>query len=246
MAEQRNDFRSVDLDTILFLDIETVSQYPNFSELTEDTQKLWEKKSQRIIEEGKTAADCYPKAGIFAEFGKIVCISVGYIKTLDNTRTLRIKSFYGEDEKKLLTEFNALVSKYFNTYEHYLCAHNGKEFDFPYIARRTLIHGLTIPSCLDTRGMKPWEVKHFDTLELWRFGDFKNYTSLETLTHIFNIPSPKDDITGAQVGEVYWNEKDVKRIATYCQKDVVAIVQLFLRFKNEKLIEEENIIYAEK
>ena len=246
MAEQRNDFRSVDLDTILFLDIETVSQYPNFSELTEDTQKLWEKKSQRIIEEGKTAADCYPKAGIFAEFGKIVCISVGYIKTLDNIRTLRIKSFYGEDEKKLLTEFNALVSKYFNTYEHSLCAHNGKEFDFPYIARRTLIHGLTIPSCLDTRGMKPWDVKHFDTLELWRFGDFKNYTSLETLTHIFNIPSPKDDITGAQVGEVYWNEKDVKRIATYCQKDVVAIVQLFLRFKNEKLIEEENIIYAEK
>ena len=246
MAEQRNDFRSVDLDTILFLDIETVSQYPNFSELTEDTQKLWEKKSQRIIEEGKTAADCYPKAGIFAEFGKIVCISVGYIKTLDNIRTLRIKSFYGEDEKKLLTEFNTLVSKYFNTYEHYLCAHNGKEFDFPYIARRTLIHGLTIPSCLDTRGMKPWDVKHFDTLELWRFGDFKNYTSLETLTHIFNIPSPKDDITGAQVGEVYWNEKDVKRIATYCQKDVVAIVQLFLRFKNEKLIEEENIIYAEK
>ena len=246
MAEQRNDFRSVDLDTILFLDIETVSQHSDFSELTEDTQKLWEKKSQRIIEEGQTAADCYHKAGIFAEFGKIVCISVGYIKTLDNTRTLRIKSFYGEDEKKLLTEFNALVSKYFNTYEHYLCAHNGKEFDFPYIARRTLIHGLTIPSCLDTRGMKPWEVKHFDTLELWRFGDFKNYTSLETLTHIFNIPSPKDDITGAQVGKVYWNEKDVKRIATYCQKDVVAIVQLFLRFKNEKLIEEENIIYAEK
>jgi len=246
MAEQRNDFRSVDLDTILFLDIETVSQYSDFSELTEDTQKLWEKKSQRIIEEGQTAADCYHKAGIFAEFGKIVCISVGYIKTLDNIRTLRIKSFYGEDEKKLLTEFNTLVSKYFNTYEHYLCAHNGKEFDFPYIARRTLIHGLTIPSCLDTRGMKPWEVKHFDTLELWRFGDFKNYTSLETLTHIFNIPSPKDDITGAQVGEVYWNEKDVKRIATYCQKDVVAIVQLFLRFKNEKLIEEENIIYAEK
>lgn len=246
MAEQRNDFRSVDFDTILFLDIETVSQHSDFAELTEDTQKLWEKKSQRIVDEGQTAADCYRKAGIFAEFGKIVCISVGYIKTQDGIRTLRIKSFYGDDEKKLLTEFNALVSKYFNTYDHYLCAHNGKEFDFPYIARRTLIHGLTIPSCLDTRGMKPWEVKHFDTLELWRFGDFKNYTSLETLTHIFNIPSPKDDITGAQVGDVYWNEKDVKRIATYCQKDVVAIVQLFLRFKNEKLIDEDNIIYAEK
>jgi DNA polymerase elongation subunit (family B) len=245
MAELKNEFRNVSLDNILFLDIETVSQQADFSQLEDHTKALWEKKAQRIIEEGKTASDMYPKAGIFAEFGKIVCISVGYIKSQGQIRTLRIKSFFGDDEKKLLIDFNALISKHFNTADHYLCAHNGKEFDFPYIARRTLIHGLAIPACLDTRGLKPWEVKHFDTLELWRFGDYKNYTSLETLTHIFNIPSPKDDITGAQVGEVYWKDKDSKRIATYCQKDVIAIVQLFLRFKNERIIEETDIVFAD-
>jgi DNA polymerase elongation subunit (family B) len=245
MAELKNEFRNVLLDSILFLDIETVSQFADYSQLDESTRLLWEKKSQRLIEEGKSAGDVYSKAAIFSEFGKIICISVGYLKLQGQMRTLRIKSFYGDDEKKLLIDFNALVSKYFNTNDHFLCAHNGKEFDFPYIARRTLINGLPIPSCLDTRGLKPWEVKHFDTLELWRFGDYKNYTSLETLTHVFNIPSPKDDITGAQVGEVYWKDKDTKRIATYCQKDVIAIVQLFLRFKNERLIEENDIVYAD-
>ena len=214
MAEFKNDFRSVHLDTILFLDIETVSQKADFSELQDETKSLWEKKAHRLIEDGQSIHDSYKKAGIFAEFGKIICISVGIIKTVEKTRTLRIKSFYGDDEKKLLTDFNALVAKYFNTNDHYLCAHNGKEFDFPFIARRSLIHGLPLAACLDTRGLKPWEVKHFDTLELWRFGDYKNYTSLEILTHIFNIPSPKDDITGAQVGDVYWNQKDAQRIAT--------------------------------
>ena len=245
MMEQRNEFKSIKIDNILFLDIETVSQQADYSSLTSSSKYLWEKKAQKITEEGQTAEDCYNKAGIYAEFGKIVCISVGYIKSKDQQRSLRIKSFYGDDEKTLLTEFNDLVSTYFNSNEHYLCAHNGKEFDFPYIARRTLIHGLTIPACLDTRGLKPWEVKHLDTMDLWRFGDYKNYTSLEILTHIFNIPTPKDDINGSEVGKVYWQDHDTKRIATYCQKDVIAIVQLFLRFKNEPLIENDNIIYAD-
>jgi len=246
MAELRNDFKSVKLENILFLDIETVSQQAEFSTLDEKSKYLWEKKAQRITDDGKTAEDSYNKAGMYSEFGKIVCISVGYIKSNEQIKTLRIKSFYGDDEKKILSDFNALVNKYFNSGEHYLCAHNGKEFDFPFIARRALIHGLSIPSCLDTRGLKPWEVKHFDTMELWRFGDYKNYTSLETLTHVFTIPTPKDDITGAQVGEVYWKQNDITRIAVYCQKDVIAIVQLFLRFKNESLIEDVNIMYADK
>jgi len=245
MAELKNDFKSVKLDNILFLDIETVSQQADYTKLEENTKYIWEKKAQRIATDNASVEEIYNKAGMFAEFGKIVCISVGYIKSENQTRSVRIKSFYGDDEKKILTDFNAMVSKYFNSYEHFLCAHNGKEFDFPFIARRSLINGLEIPSCLDTRGLKPWEVKHFDTMELWRFGDFKNYTSLETLTHVFNIPTPKDDITGAQVGEVYWKQNDIKRIATYCQKDVIAIVQLFLRFKNERMIDDSNIIYAD-
>ena len=238
------DFKSVKLENILFLDIETVSQKPSIDDIPEIEKTLWAKKSLRIATENESPAETYQKAGIYSEFGKIICISVGYINNINGIKTLRIKSFYGDDEKELLSGFNSLVQKHFNTSEHFLCAHNGKEFDFPFIARRSLINCLKIPDCLDTRGLKPWEVKHFDTLELWRFGDYKNYTSLETLAYIFNIPTPKDDITGAQVGDVYWNLNDLPRIVTYCQKDVITIVQLFLKFKNEELISDEHITFT--
>ena len=230
------------LDKILFLDIETVAQQPNFNSVDERLQKFWEQKAKYLAAD-ETPEEAYSRAGIYAEFGKIVCISVGFITYEGSEKTLRLKSFYGDDEKLLLEEFFDLLNNYFNQADHLLCAHNGKEFDFPYIARRALVNGLNIPSILDLAGKKPWEVAHLDTLQLWKFGDYKNYTSLGLLTAIFNIPTPKDDIDGSMVNHVYWEEKDVERIKIYCEKDVVALTQLFLRYRNEALIKEENIVF---
>lgn len=224
------------LNKILFLDIETVPQSPHYNDLTDKRQKLWDKKAKYIAKE-ETAEESYSRAGIYAEFGKIICISFGYIKQEEDKKEIRIKSLYGDDEKDILIQFSKIINKHFSGAKSLLCAHNGKEFDFPYIARRCLINNIPVPKTLDTRGMKPWEVKHLDTLELWRFGDYKHYTSLELLTEIFNIPTPKDDIDGSMVGDIYWKERDIARIVEYCQKDVVAIIHLFCRYKNEELIE---------
>lgn len=232
----------IKLANILFIDIETVPVVPDYTELSPIMQELWDVKSKRLQTAEQTAADVYKQAGIFAEFGKIVCISVAYIKQKNNINTLRVKSFAGDDEKKLLSDFNHLVVKHFNKPQHYLCAHNGKEFDFPYIARRSLINGLNLPTNIDTRGVKPWDVKHLDTLDLWRFGDFKHYTSLRLLTEIFGIPTPKDDIDGSMVYDVYWNENNLNRIVDYCQKDVVAVVQLFQKYRGEEPVSYDNII----
>jgi|TARA_R110000782_G_scaffold231061_1_gene317344 hypothetical protein len=230
------------LEKILFLDIETVAQQPNFNSVDERLRKFWEQKAKYIAAD-EIPEEAYSRAGIYAEFGKIVCISVGFITYEGSEKNLRLKSFYGDDEKMLLEEFFDLLNNYFNQADHLLCAHNGKEFDFPYIARRALVNGLNIPSILDLAGKKPWEVAHLDTLQLWKFGDYKNYTSLGLLTAIFNIPTPKDDIDGSMVNQVYWEDKDVERIKIYCEKDVVALTQLFLRYRNEDLVKEENIVF---
>jgi len=230
-------------ENVLFIDIETVPSVKCFDDLSDRYKKLWDKKSSNFRKEHESASDVFNRAGIYSEFGKIICISVCYIS--DNTnKTCRIKSFYSDDEKVLLSEFNNLLNNYFNKEEHLLCAHNGKEFDFPYIARRTLINGLKLPKLLDIAGKKPWEIQHLDTMELWKFGDYKSYTSLDLLTTIFNIPSPKDDIDGSQVAHVYWEEKDLLRIVKYCEKDALAVAQLFLRYKGEDIISQENIIFA--
>ena len=234
--------QKINLEKILFLDIETVAQSPEFSELDDDFKKHWEQKAKFLAKEDETAESIYERAGIYAEFGKIVCISVGFIKTENDTKTLRLKSYFNDDEKTLLIDFFELLNKHYNQNDFLLCAHNGKEFDFPYIARRALINGVNIPTILDMAGKKPWEVPHLDTLQLWKFGDYKHYTSLNLLTSIFNIPTPKDDIDGSMVNDVYWKDNDLERIANYCQKDVVALTQLFLRFRNEELIEQENIL----
>jgi DNA polymerase elongation subunit (family B) len=233
---------NIQLDHILFLDIETVSAVSQFGELPDRMKSLWAKKAEQKNKD-VSAEEFYSNAGIFAEFGKIVCISVGFFKTIDNERIFRIKSFSNDDEKMLLIEFSALLKNHFNKKEHNLCAHNGKEFDFPFIARRMLINGIKIPTLLDVAGKKPWETSFIDTMELWKFGDFKSYTSLELLAAIFNIDTPKDDITGADVGKVYWQQNDLPRITKYCQKDVLTIAQLVLRFKNEPLISEDNVNY---
>lgn len=235
---------AIQLENLIFLDIETVPQFPGFDEMQETTQKLWEKKSSFIRKSEETAADVYQRAGIYAEFGKIICISVGLIHSEQGIRKIRLKSFSGKDEKQILIDFALLLKALSAKKAYSLCAHNGKEFDFPYIARRMLINGLDIPPMLDTAGKKPWEVAHVDTLELWKFGDYKHFTSLELLAHIFGIPSPKNDIDGSMVAKVFYEDDDLPRIASYCEKDVVTIVQLILKFKGMDLIPEENISIA--
>ena len=189
----------------------------------------------------ETPEEFYERAGIWAEFGKIICVSVGMF-TKDQPTALRIKSFAGHDEKELLTTFCAMLKK--QPVNLILCAHNGKEFDFPYLCRRMLINSVKLPQQLEISGKKPWEINHIDTMELWKFGDYKSYTSLSLLTEIFNIPTPKDDIDGSMVGHVYWQEKALERICTYCQKDVIATAQLLRRFRGEELIDEDNLIFV--
>lgn len=224
---------------ILFIDIETVPCEKNFHDLNDKMKYLWDKKSAYFREESQTAEDVYQRAGIYAEFGKIICISAGFIT---KEKSFRIKSFYGDNEKNLLLNFKQMLDSSYKSSNKYLCAHNGKEFDYPYIARRMLINGTGIPIILDLAGKKPWEVSHLDTMELWKFGDYKNYTSLDLLTEIFNIPTPKDDIDGSMVAEVYYEEENIERIVEYCEKDVLAVAQLYLKYKNEELIDMNKII----
>jgi len=235
----------INFENILFLDIESVPEVENFSELSEEKQELFAQKTAYQRKEEVTTEDFYERAGIWAEFGKIVCISVGYfVNFKSENRTFRVTSFFGDDEKVILIGFKKLLESHFNKPEHVLCAHNGKEFDFPYIARRMIINQIALPEKLNLFGKKPWEIAHLDTLEMWKFGDYKHYTSLKLLTLILNIPSPKDDISGSEVCGVYYKEKDVARIAVYCEKDTIAVAQLLLRFNNEPLIDELNIVHV--
>lgn len=232
----------LNLENILFLDIETVPEVQTFSELDQTKQALWDLKSRYQRKEDESAEDFYERAGIWAEFGKIVCISVGYFKLQGDLKKFRVTSFFG-DEITILKDFKNLLITHFNEPKHVLCAHNGKEFDFPYIARRMIIHNIELPPKLNLFGKKPWEVPHLDTLELWKFGDYKNYTSLKLLTHILGIPSPKDDIDGSEVYRVYYEENQIDRIVTYCEKDTVAVAQIFLRLRGESILTDEDIIH---
>jgi uncharacterized protein YprB with RNaseH-like and TPR domain len=230
------------LNNILFLDIETVPQEENWNSLSKTIQELFEQKTKYQRKDEFTAAQFYEKAGIWAEFGKIICISVGYFVDVEKNKQLRLTSFYGDDEYQLLSDFKVLLDTHFVNKTSVLCAHNGKEFDFPFIARRMIIHQIELPKKLNLFGKKPWEVPHLDTLELWKFGDYKHYTSLKLLTSILGISSPKDDINGSEVAHVYYKEKDLQRIVTYCEKDTIAVAQILLRFNNEDLLKEEDIV----
>jgi 3'-5' exonuclease len=234
---------SLPIYNILFLDIETVSQQESFEALPEEWKSLWKKKSEALLrnKEDETAASIYNRAAIYAEFGKVVCISCGILQGVGADKKIIMKSFYGNDEKTLLLAFADMINKWNPGPAKYLCAHNGKEFDFPYLSRRMIVNNLPIPPLLQLAGKKPWEVNHLDTMELWKFGDFKNYTSLNLLAHTLGIATPKDDIDGSMVGETYWKENDLARIVTYCQKDVVTVAQVFLRMQGEELLKPENV-----
>ncbi|MEZ4805000.1 MAG: 3'-5' exonuclease [Bacteroidia bacterium] len=232
---------TINLQDLLVLDIETVSQKASFNELDEEWQELWTKKAGALNNPEINASLVYDRAAIYAEFGKIVCIGLGIYHLVDGQYHLKVKAISSHDEKELLSEFAELLNTKFNQNKHILVAHNGKEFDFPYICRRLLINGINLPSILELSGKKPWEIKHLDTLELWKFGDYKNYTSLNVLAKSFGIPSPKDDIDGSLVGYTYWQQNDIERIAVYCKKDIVTTAQLLMKYKNLPLIPQEYI-----
>lgn len=230
----------LDLANILFLDIETVPENLEFSHLTEEKRLLWEQKSKYQRKEEFTPEEYYDRAGIWAEFGKIICISVGYFTEKGTDRNFRVTSFYG-DESQLLKDFKNLLQEHFNQAKHLLCGHNGKEFDFPYIARRMLINGIKLPYKLDLFGKKPWEIPHLDTMELWKFGDYKHYTSLKLMANVLGIPSPKDDMDGSMVRDVFYKENDLDRIVTYCELDVVTTAQVLLRLRGDDLLNDDQI-----
>jgi 3'-5' exonuclease len=235
---------NINIQNILFLDIETVPMVAKYEDMPLAIKNHWNRKAEIIRKsENDTPETLFERAGIYAEFGKIRCISVGFIKTVDKHEIIRIKSFYGDDEKLFLQDFINLLTGHFNKKENLLCAHNGKEFDYPYIARRILINGLEMPNIFDLSNKKPWEIQHLDTMELWKFGDYKNYTSLDLLASVFNIKSPKNDISGADVAGVYWKEKDLQRIVTYCQNDVLTVAQLFLRYQGKPLLSKNDIVF---
>ncbi|MBW2937185.1 3'-5' exonuclease [Aureisphaera sp. CAU 1614] len=231
----------INLEHILFLDIETVPLFDDFNKLDDTSKVLWGQKTQYQRKDEFTPEEFYDRAGIWAEFGKIICISVGYFKMKGDIRNFRVTSFYGE-EVKILRDFKSLLETHFNKPQHVLCAHNGKEFDFPYIARRMIINRMDIPFKLNFFGKKPWEVPHLDTLELWKFGDYKTFTSLKLMAHVLDIPSPKDDIDGSQVRDVFYEEKDLDRIIQYCEKDAITVAQIFLRLRNEEILDESEIL----
>ena len=237
--------RQLQFEKILFLDIETVPQAYRFDQLDEKSKILFEAKNRFQISPDKSIEQIFEdRGGILAEFGKIVCISVGMLHEGSQGRSIRLKSFYHDDEETLLKQFKRLLDDHYNTQYHVLCGHNSKEFDTPYICRRMLINGIALPNILQIAGKKPWEINHIDTMELWKFGDYKSYTSLSLLCHVMGIPTPKDDISGADVARVYYEENDLERIMIYCEKDVVALIQLFLRLQGEPLVDEFQISSA--
>ncbi|MGB8192882.1 MAG: 3'-5' exonuclease [Chitinophagaceae bacterium] len=240
------------LNSILFLDIETAPQYDSFESMPDAWKELWASKAESLTryQADGTPESLYNRAGIYAEFGRIICISCGIIQGRGEEKRLVMKSFFCEEEKELLEQFCNMLCKWTAENNKYLCAHNGKEFDFPYLCRRMTILGMKLPTCLNIAGRRPWEVPFLDTMELWKFGDYKSYTSLNLLANVLGIPSPKDDMDGSMVGDIYWSaktqeqkEKCLERIATYCQKDVVTVAQVYLRLQGEELVSQKNIEY---
>lgn len=235
---------NIKIEQLLILDIETVPQYENYEAMSDRWKKLWDHKASFLAKNGETPSEIYQRAGIYAEFGKVVCISAGIVHPKGGDFGFRIKSYYGHDEKELLANFGDMLQTNFAGLGKYLCGHNAKEFDFPYLCRRMLTNGLKIPQILDLTGKKPWDVSHLDSMDLWKFGDYKNFTSLDLLSAVFDVPTPKENMDGSQVYPVYYKDKDLERIKTYCEKDIITLANILLRFKGHPILEEENIEIA--
>ncbi len=237
---------NVKIDDVLFIDIETVPNRAKYQELGSYEQELWEEKRGRIRAENESKEDFYfNNAAILAEFGKIICISVGTFSSNGLFQEFELISFYGDDERKLLADFSQFLQTQLRQKRNLsLCGHNIREFDVPYICRRMLINTMKLPDYFEAlQNKKPWEAGLLDSMDWWKFGDYKNYISLKLLAFCLGIPSPKDDISGKDVGNVYWKEKGLERIKTYCQKDVLTVAQILLKLKGLSLISDNNIKY---
>jgi 3'-5' exonuclease len=240
-------------EDLIVIDIETASVSASFNLLNEKWQELWQEKTAKTLPEGISPAEFYPmRAGVMAEFSKVVCISIGYFIKEQHLK-MRVKSFYGDDEEKILTDFLATITK-IESFNNRWCfaGHNIKEFDIPFICRRILVNNMRIPPYLDFQNMKPWETNIVDTFQYWRFGDYKNYTSLNLLAAVMDVPTSKNDIDGSMVGALY-HEKDIeqqkvnkRRIVEYCQDDVVATANIVLRFKNLPLLHPNDVEIIEQ
>lgn len=233
------------MENILFLDVETVPLTYKYNDLGTYEKQLWDSRIKYLEKEERTAKQLYEeKAGVFAEFAKIVCISTAIVYKEKGKRRIRVKSFYDHDEKKVLEGFCELVDSHFNGPSYHLCAHNGREFDFPFLCRRLMVNSMKLPGILSINGKKPWETQLLDTMEMWRFGDYRNFTSLELLAHLFGVPSPKEDLRGEDVKHVYYKDGNLERISAYCKRDALTVAQLFLKFRNESIIPQEDIIFV--
>lgn len=235
------------IENLFFIDIETASGVQHFHLLDDEWKELWTEKISKSLPGEASAEEYYPKrAAILAEFAKVICISTGYLKKENGRLQLRIKSLYSENEKELLENFIKLLHQLHSKNSKWIfTGHNIKEFDIPFLSRRMLVNNISIPPYIDFQNMKPWDTPIVDTLHLWRFGDYKHYTSLKLLAAVLGVPSPKDDIDGSKVGEVFWEEKNLERIAIYCQKDVATVANVLLRFKNLPLLTQEQVVYIE-
>lgn len=234
----------VQLDKVLFIDIETAPLFDRYSALTEEEKQFYSVKVPPVNEE-QSDDERYQRAGLFAEFGRIVCISIAYIRDTRIGKEIRLKSFYHSDEEVILKDFSSLLESHFSSPYHVICGHNIKGFDIPFICRRLMIHRLPIPAIINVIGKKPWEINHLDTMEIWKFGDFRSSASLALLCSVFGIKTPKEDISGADVAEVFHRDNDLPRIKRYCENDVVATVQLFLAMKGDNLVDEGSIYRSE-
>ena len=226
------------IENILFLDIETVPLIYDYKEIDSQTKDLWDKKWQYNKE--ISPEQQYKKAGIYAEFAKVVCVGLGFY----NKGKFRVKTIASATELDILQGLAEVLNEHFNTENHFLCAHNGKEFDFPFLCRRYLINNLPLPKLLQLQGKKPWDVKHIDTMDLWKFGDVKNFSSLNLLAHVFGIPSPKDDMDGSMVSKTFYEDNDLKKIETYCLKDVITLARVYNRFVGAGNLHDDEIIFV--
>ncbi|UBM57696.1 3'-5' exonuclease [Marinilongibacter aquaticus] len=228
---------------MLFIDIETAAQKPDFEQLPDRLKPLWQKKALQLRNEEELSPEALytERAAIYAEFGQVICIGLGFIYAKNGVPNLRIKTLHGTHERDVLNQFLEILAAHKAKDRLLLCAHNGKEFDFPYLCRRLLINGLALPPVLNLSGKKPWQIQHIDTMEMWKFGDYKSYTSLDLLAAIFDIPSSKSDIDGSAVSHVFHAEKNLQKIAEYCAKDVLVLTQLYLRLHAMPCIPSEHI-----
>lgn len=242
--------QNIRLEDFIFFDIETAPLTENLAELPEELQKLWiEKEGKAMARESEQSGEpvdpqhwYFNKAGLMAEYGRVVCIAVGFFHRGNDGLTFRVKTIGYPDEELVLEDFaNLLDARFADLGRFRLCGHNIKNFDVPFLARRMLVNGVKLPAMLDTAGLKPWEMPYMDTMELWRFGDFRHYSSLKLLTAMFGIPTPKDDISGSDVGRVFWQDADLDRICEYCAKDVVAVGRLIQRWKGEKFVDDDQV-----